>query len=314
MNITIIVPLYNEEASLPFLFDRLITFINDMPAYTFEIIFVNDGSTDNSLQLIKQYQKEHENIFYIDLSRNFGKEIAMLAGLDYATGDCVIFMDADLQDPPELIPEMIAWWEKGYDDVYAQRSKREGESFLKKFTSKLYYQILQKFTPIPIQKDTGDFRLLDRKCVDAICSIRESTRCTKSIFSWVGYQKKAILFNRESRVAGKTKWNYRKLVNLAINGFTSLSTAPLRWAFYVSGFMFFMFFAYLIYLMITYIASPVIQVYQLVLLCLFLFFTIQTFLIGVMSEYLGKIFMESKNRPLYLIRESNMKKNIKKER
>lgn len=203
MNITIIVPLYNEEASLPFLYDRLMNFIKDMPAYTFEIIFVNDGSTDNSLEMIKQYQKEQKNIYYIDLSRNFGKEIAMLAGLDYATGDCVIFMDADLQDPPELIPEMIAWWEKGYDDVYAQRSKRDGESFLKKFTSKLYYQILQKFTPIPIQKDTGDFRLLDRKCVDAICRMRESSRCSKSIFSWVGYQKKQFCLTENHVSLGK---------------------------------------------------------------------------------------------------------------
>jgi glycosyltransferase involved in cell wall biosynthesis len=164
----------------------------------------------------------------LTFSRNFGKETAMIAGLDYAQGDAVIFIDADLQDPPELIPEMIKYWEEGYDDVYAQRRTRKGESFLKKFTSKMYYKTLQKLTRVPIQKDTGDFRLLDRRCVNALRKMRETGRNSKSMFSWIGYHKKAIMYDRDPRIAGKTKWNYGKLINLAIDGITSFTTSPLR--------------------------------------------------------------------------------------
>ena len=226
--ITIIVPAYNEEESLPFLYDRLEKLINSIDNYKFEILFVNDGSKDNTLNLIKEYREKDPRISYVDFSRNFGKETAMIAGLDYATGDAVIFMDADLQDPPELIPEMIKYWEEGYDDVYAQRKSRAGESFLKKFTSKMYYRILQMLTTVPIQKDTGDFRLLDRRCVNALKRLRETDRNSKSMFSWIGYKKKAIMYDRDARVAGKTKWNYKKLVNLAIDGITSFTTSPLR--------------------------------------------------------------------------------------
>ena len=165
--VTIIIPAYNEEESLPYLYERLEKQINEIKNYEFEILFVNDGSTDNTINLIKQYREKDKRVSYVDFSRNFGKETAMMAGLDYATGDSVIFMDADLQHPPELIPEFIKWWEKGYDDVYAKRRSRTGESFLKKFTSKLYYRVLQSLTNVPIQQDTGDFRLLDRRCVNA---------------------------------------------------------------------------------------------------------------------------------------------------
>ena len=162
--ITIIIPAYNEEESLPYLYERLEKQINEIKNYEFEILFINDGSKDNTLNIIKEYRNKDKRISYVDFSRNFGKETAMMAGLDYATGDGVIFMDADLQHPPELIPEFIKWWEEGYDDVYAKRRSRTGESFMKKFTSKLYYRVLQSLTNVPIQQDTGDFRLLDRKC------------------------------------------------------------------------------------------------------------------------------------------------------
>ena len=222
--ITIIIPAYNEEESLPYLYDRLEKLINSMNNYEFEILFVNDGSKDNTLNLIKKYRSEDERIAYVDFSRNFGKETAMIAGLDYATGDCVIFMDADLQDPPELIPELIKWWEDGYDDVYARRKSRKGETFLKKFTSKMYYKVLQSLTKVQIQRDTGDFRLLDKRCVNALKKMRETQRCSKSMFSWIGYKKKEVLYDRDPRVAGKTKWNYKKLIDLAIDGITSFTT------------------------------------------------------------------------------------------
>lgn len=166
--VTIIIPAYNEEESLPFLRERLNELINNIKKYEFEILFVNDGSKDSTLKIIKQWREDDARISYVDFSRNFGKETAMIAGLDYATGDCVIFMDADLQDPPELIPELLKWWEQGYDDVYARRRTRKGETWLKKFTSKMYYKVLQSLTNVEIQKDTGDFRLLDKRCVNAL--------------------------------------------------------------------------------------------------------------------------------------------------
>ena len=207
--VTIIIPAYNEEESLPFLKERLNELLNNIKTYEFELLFVNDGSKDNTLEIIKQWRENDDRVSYVDFSRNFGKETAMIAGLDYATGDCVIFMDADLQDPPELIPELLKWWEQGYDDVYARRRTRKGETWLKKFTSKMYYKVLQSLTNVEIQKDTGDFRLLDKRCVNALKMMRESQRCSKSMFSWIGYKKKEVLYDRDPRVAGKTKWNYK---------------------------------------------------------------------------------------------------------
>ena len=166
--ISIIIPAYNEEESLPILYERMKKLMEDMKHYQFEILFVNDGSKDKTIEIIKNLRQEDNRICYVDFSRNFGKEIAMIAGLDYTTGDCVIFMDADLQDPPELVPELVKYWEEGYDDVYAKRRSRKGETWLKKFTSSMYYKILQHLTKVEIQRDTGDFRLLDRRCVNAL--------------------------------------------------------------------------------------------------------------------------------------------------
>ena len=214
--ITILVPAYNEQDVLNMLYERLSNLMNSTSDYDFEVLFVNDGSKDNTLEIIKNMRMHDSRICYLNLSRNYGKETAMIAGLDYAKGDAVIIIDADLQDPPELIPEMIYYWEQGYDDVYAKRKSRKGESWLKKFTSKMYYKTLQSVTKIEIQKDTGDFRLLDRRCVEALKQIRESQRYTKGLFSWIGYNKKEILYDRDPRAAGKTKWNYKKLIDLSI--------------------------------------------------------------------------------------------------
>ena len=304
--ISIIVPAYNEEESLPYLYERLNKLMDSMKQYEFEILFVNDGSKDNTLKLIKQYREKDSRYCYVDFSRNFGKEIAMLAGLDYATGDCVIIMDADLQDPPELIPQMVELWEQGYDDVYAKRKSRAGETWLKKFTSKMYYKVLQSLTKVPIQKDTGDFRLLDRRCVNALKKMRESDRNSKSMFSWIGYNKKEILYDRDARVAGKTKWNYIKLIDLAIDGITSFTTSPLRIATYVSIPVFIMLLIYFIYVIVKCIRLNVfIQAFQAIILLILFFSGVQIILIGIMGEYLGRIFNESKNRPLYLVNEYN---------
>ena len=307
--ITIIIPAYNEEESLPPLYERLEKLMNSMGNYEFEILFVNDGSKDNTINLIKEYRQKDERISYVDFSRNFGKEIAMIAGLDYATGDCVIFMDADLQDPPELVPELVKYWEEGYDDVYAKRNSRKGETWLKKFTSKMYYRVLQHLTNVPIQKDTGDFRLLDRRCVNALKKMRESQRNSKSMFSWIGYKKKEVLYDRDPRIAGQTKWNYKKLVDLAIDGITSFTTSPLRISTYISIPTFIVLFIYFIYVIVKcIITSTAIQAYQAIILLILFFSGVQILLFGIIGEYLGRIFNESKDRPLYLVNEYNGEK------
>ena len=295
--ISIIIPAYNEQESIPYLYERLDQLMKQMNNYEFEILFVNDGSKDKTLEMIKDLRKKDKRICYVDFSRNFGKEIAMIAGLDYATGDCVIFMDADLQDPPELIPELVKYWEEGYDDVYAKRKSRKGESFLKKFTSKMYYIVLQKTTRIEIQKDTGDFRLLDRRCVNALRKLRESQRNTKSMFSWIGYNKKEVLYDRDSRVAGKTKWNYMKLIDLAVDGITSFTTSPLRLSTFIAIPTMFIWFVYFIYVIVKAIVIKMpVQAYQAIILLVLFFSSVQILLFGIVGEYLGRIFNETKTK------------------
>ena len=309
--ISVIIPAYNEEESLPILKQRMEKLMNSMENYEFEILFINDGSKDNTINIIKEMREEDNRINYVDFSRNFGKEIAMIAGLDYATGDCAIFMDADLQDPPELIPELVKYWEQGYDDVYAKRRSRKGETWLKKFTSKMYYKILQKTTKIEIQKDTGDFRLLDKRCVNALKKLREAERNTKSMFSWIGYKKKEVLYDRDPRVAGKTKWNYIKLIDLAIDGITSFTTSPLRISTYIAIPTFFLLFGYFIYVIAKcFVIKQAIQAFQAIILLILFFSGVQILLFGIVGEYLGRIFNETKNRPLYLVDEYNGEKEM----
>lgn len=309
--IDIIIPAYNEEEALPFLFERLEKIMEENSNYEFEILFINDGSKDKTLELIKKQREIDSRISYVDLSRNFGKEIAMIAGLDYAKGDAVIFIDADLQDPPELIPELIKYWEEGYDDVYARRKSRQGETFFKKFTSKMYYKVLQKMSKVEIQIDTGDFRLLDRRCVNALKKLRESQRCSKSMFSWIGYKKKEVLYDRDPRVAGKTKWNYKRLVDLAIDGITSFTTSPLRLSTFIAIPTFAALAIYFIYVIIKcFVVAEPIQAYQAIILLILFFSGIQILLFGIVGEYLGRIFNETKNRPLYLVNEYNDEKEM----
>ena len=307
--ISIIIPAYNEEEALPALMERITKFADDTKDYDFEFLFVNDGSKDRTIELIKEYREKDKRVCYVDFARNFGKEIAMKAGIDYATGDAVVFLDADLQDPPEIITEMIKYWEEGYDDVYAQRKSRKGETWMKKFTSKMYYKILQDLTNVPIQKDTGDFRLLDRRCVNALKVMNESQRNSKSMFSWIGYKKKAIFYDRDPRVAGKTKWNYSKLINLAIDGITSFTTSPLRISTFIAIPTFLVLFVYFIYVIAkSFIVHQPIQAFQATILLILFFSGIQIMLFGIVGEYLGRIFNETKNRPLYLVNEYNGEK------
>lgn len=307
--ISLIIPTYNEEESLPILHEKLNEIMNQMQNYDFEILFINDGSKDKSYEIIKGFREKDKRYNYVDFSRNFGQEIAMAAGIDYVTGDCAIFMDADLQDPPELIPELVKYWEEGYDDVYAKRKSRKGETFLKKFTAKMYYRILQKMTNVEIQIDTGNFRLLDRRCINALKKMTESERNLKSMFSWIGYKKKEVLFDRPARAHGKTKWNYMKLIDLAVNGITSFTTSPLHLATYLAVPTFMLLGIYTAYVIAKCIIThTMVQAFQAIILLILFFSGVQILLFGIVGEYLGRIFKETKNRPLYLVNEYNEKK------
>ena len=312
--ITLLIPVYNEESVLLQLFKRLDEFTKNTPNYQFEFLFINDGSTDKSFSIIAEQSKRDSRISYINLSRNFGKEIAMIAGIDHVKSDALVIIDADLQDPPELIQEMISHWEDGYDDVYARRNNRQGETWLKKKTSQWYYRILQKSTNIPIQIDTGDFRLLDRRCIEALQKFRESQRNTKAIFSWIGYKKKEIFYDRDPRLSGQTKWNYRKLLNLAIDGITSFTTAPLRMATIFGFIISLIAFIWIIYLLVRPLFGVSTGAGYSSLMAVILFLGgVQLLSLGIIGEYIGRIFIETKNRPLYLIEEYHAG-NIKKTR
>lgn len=307
--VTILVPAYNEQEVLELLYDRLQKIIDEQSKYNFEILFVNDGSKDDTLKIIQNLRKNDNRICYLNLSRNFGKETAMIAGLDYSKGDCVVIIDADLQDPPELIPQMLKYWEDGYDDVYAKRKSRKGETFMKKFTSKMYYKTLQSVTNIEIQKDTGDFRLLDRRCVEALKQIRESERYTKGLFSFIGYNKKEILYDRDPRAAGTTKWNYGKLINLSIDGLTSFTTAPLRWSAILGILVSLAGFIYMMVIIFKTILYGVdVPGYSSTMVVILFLGGIQLIFLGVIGEYLGRAFYETKGRPLYFVDRYNDEK------
>lgn len=302
--ITILIPAYNEEDVLPMLQERLVALADSLPRYDLEFLFINDGSRDNTMQIIRDWAEKDRRVSYVNFARNFGKEVGMIAGFDHIHSDATVIIDADLQDPPELIPDMITLWEQGYDDVYARRRSREGESWLKKKTSEWYYRVLQKSTRIPIQRDTGDFRLLSQRCVEALTQLRESQRNTKALFSWIGYKKKEILYDRDPRAAGTTKWNYPKLVELALDGITSFTTAPLRLATFFGVIVSLAAFVYILYLIIRPLFGvTTIAGYSSTMAVILFLGGVQLLSLGIIGEYVGRIFKETKDRPLYLVDE-----------
>ena len=304
--ISILIPCHNEEQSLPLLYPELVKLMDGHQAYEWELMFVNDGSTDGTLQALRQLRRQDKRVNYVDLSRNFGKETAMLAGFDYVAGDCMVIIDADLQDPPELIPEMLQWWEQGYEDVYARRKTRGRESWLRKRLSLLFYKILQSSSRFDVLQNVGDFRLLDRRCINALKKMRESERYTKGMYCWIGFKKKEILFDRGDRVAGNSSWSFRQLFSLAIDGITSFTTVPLRVSTIVGFIVSMLAFVYMIYVFIKALiwGDPVQGYPSLVILLLFLG-GIQLLSLGIIGEYIGRIYNETKNRPDYLVREFN---------
>lgn len=282
---------------------RLASVLDDLPLRA-EIVVVNDGSTDQTLDIFRQLYDQDGRVAIVDLSRNFGKEIALTAGLHKAHGDAVVVIDADLQDPPELIPKLVEEWRKGFDVVYARRSVREGESPLKKATAHLFYRFMQLVGPVKIPEDTGDFRLLSKRALQALNSLPEQHRFMKGLFTWIGFSQKAVLYERDARFAGKTKWNYLGLVNLAIEGITSFTTAPLKIATVVGLITATGAFLYGLYMIVTTLlfGNLVAGYPSLIVIVLFLG-GVQLTAIGVMGEYLGRIFNETKRRPLYFLND-----------
>lgn len=302
--VSILVPCYNEEQSLPYFYSAVKSIMEQGETYRWELMFVNDGSHDHTLQIIEEMAIQDPRISYIDLSRNFGKERAMLSGFDYVKGDCMIIMDADLQDPPTLIPEMLQYWEEGYDDIYARRRDRGKESWLRKKLSLAFYTLLDKSTRFEILKNVGDFRLLDRKCIEALKSLRESERYTKGLFCWIGYKKKEILFDRANREYGSTHWNFFQLAGLAIEGFTSFTIAPLRWATFIGMITAIWSMLYLLWTLIkVWMWGDPVAGFPTLITVILLLGSIQLLAIGILGEYVGRVFNESKNRPVYLVRE-----------
>lgn len=307
--ITIIVPCYNEQEVLEEFHTEVGKVFSAVPDCRFRFLFVNDGSRDGTLSIIRRLAEEDPRVSYISFSRNFGKEAAMLAGLDYAESDAVILMDSDLQHPPELIPEMVRWWRQGYDDVCAKRADRKDEGFVKRHLTNFFYKLLQKCSRTEIQRNVGDFRLLDRRCVAALRLMREGERYTKGMFTWVGFKKKEIPFHVRPRAAGKTTWNYWSLLNLALEGLTSFTTAPLRLASMFGVAVSFLAILYMIYVFIrAMLYGDPVAGYPTLLTVMLCLGGVQLLALGIIGEYLGRVFNESKRRPLYLVDEMNGRK------
>jgi glycosyltransferase involved in cell wall biosynthesis len=303
VQVSVVVPIYNEEENIDVLFSRLLAVLEALNT-SYEIVCVNDGSRDNTLKNLVEYHQRYPQIKVVNLSRNFGKDIAMSAGIDYSQGMAVIPIDADLQDPPELIAEMIEKWHEGYDVVYASRRVRIGESWFKRFTAEGFYQVINRLSRVAIPPNTGDFRLIDRRVVESIKKMPERQRFMKGIFAWVGYKQTAILFDREPRYQGQTKWNYWKLWNFALDGITSFSFLPLKVWTYVGFIIALISLLYASFLILrTVILGIDVPGYASLMVAVLFLGGIQLLTLGIIGEYIGRVYEEVKGRPLYLVRD-----------
>ncbi|MEQ9625278.1 glycosyltransferase family 2 protein [Coleofasciculus chthonoplastes] len=303
VSLSIVVPLHNEEPNLEYLFARLESVLTSLKL-RYEIVCVDDGSKDNTLMYLIQHHHRNPAIKVVSLSRNFGKEIALTAGIDYASGAAVVPIDADLQDPPELIRELVGRWHEGFDVVYATRRSRQGESWLKRFTANAFYRVISSISSVPIPRNTGDFRLLDRRVVEILKRMPERTRFMKGLFAWVGFHQISIVYDRSPRYKGKTKWNYWRLWNFAVDGITSFTLVPLKIWGYVGLVLSLFAFLYAAFLMIrTLIFGIVVPGYASLMVVTLFLGGMQLLTLGIIGEYLGRVYEEVKRRPLYLVRD-----------
>ncbi len=298
--VSVVVPAFNEAAGLARFHQRLVSAMAGLGHW--EVVYVNDGSGDDTQAVLTALQRADDRIALVSLSRNFGKETAITAGLDYAGGDAVVVIDADLQDPPELIPELVAAWRSGFDMVYAKRRSRAGETWAKRQTAAIFYRLMQCMGDLKLPQDTGDFRLMSRRVVDAVRQLREQHRFMKGLFAWVGYPTISVPYDRSPRHVGVSKWNYWKLWNLALEGITSFTVMPLKLATYIGVFVALLSVVYAVQVIVKtlIIGNPVAGYPSLMTVVLFLG-GIQLVFLGVIGEYLGRVFNETKQRPLYLV-------------
>jgi len=304
VQISVVVPLHNEEPNINYFFERLEAVLERLEL-AYEIVCVDDGSKDNTLGQLIAHHHRNPAIKVVSLSRNFGKEVALTAAIDHAVGAAVIPIDADLQDPPELIADMIAQWQEGYDVVYATRRSRQGESWLKRFTANVFYRVIGRMSTVTIPRNTGDFRVLDRRVVEVLKKMPEKTRFMKGLFAWVGFQQTFILYDRAERYKGKTKWNYWRLWNLAVDGITSFSVLPLKVWSYVGFSLAITTFLYAMFLIIrTLILGIDVPGYASLMVAILFIGGVQLLTLGIIGEYLGRVYEEVKGRPLYLVRAS----------
>lgn len=312
--ISIIVPMYFEEEVAEECYNRLTTVAKENNL-SYEIVFVNDGSTDATFEILKKIAQKDQRVKVISFSRNFGHQIAVTAGIDKASGDAIVIIDADLQDPPEVIPEMIKLWEDGYDVVYGKRKKRDGESWFKLATAKAFYRMLDKMSNVKIPMDTGDFRLMDRRVVEALKQMPEQNRFLRGMSSWVGFNQTPLEYERKERFAGKTKYPLKKMIKFALDGIFSFSSKPIKMVEYIGSFIALIALSILVCLLVTTSIRPnsITIGWTLIITIIAFIGGVQLLSIGVVGEYIARIYDESKGRPLYIIdKEINIDKNINK--
>jgi glycosyltransferase involved in cell wall biosynthesis len=299
--ISIVVPVYNEAPVIRAFHDRLKKTVEALPSFDWEMIFVDDGSTDNSYEIIKSLANADSRMTLLKLSRNFGHQMAITAGMDAASGDAVVIIDADLQDPPEIIVQFAEKWQQGYDVVYGVREKREGEKRMKLLTASVYYRVLRRLTKINIPVDAGDFRLITREVVDQLRKLKEKERFVRGLVSWVGFRQVGILYSRDKRYAGDTKYPYRKMMKFALDGITSFSTVPLRlstWLGYLASALAFL---YACSVFVQKALGYTVQGWATIMVGVLFLGGVQLICLGIIGEYIGRIYEESKQRPLYIV-------------
>ena len=306
MELSVIIPVFNEEKNVALLHQRLTEVIQKISG-SYELIFVNDGSRDNTLQLVKNISASDPHVKFINFSRNFGHQIAVTAGLDHCTGNSIVIIDADLQDPPELISEMYSKMKEGYDVVYAKRKSRKGETFMKKLTAKIFYRLLQRITSVTIPVDTGDFRIISHKIVKVLKQMPEQQKYLRGQIAWAGYKQTYIEYERQERHAGETGWPYRKMIRFALDGITSFSNFPLKFATFSGIIVFVISFILILYALYSrFVSKEFVAGWTSLMLVVLFIGGIQLLSIGIIGEYISRISANVRNRPLYIIEETNI--------
>lgn len=314
LEISIVLPVFNEEKHLNELYSEISNELSSAKITSYEIIFVNDGSTDNSLHIIKSLCHDFKQVLFIDLSRNFGHQVASMAGIEKSKGKYVILMDSDFQDPPELIPELIRKAKKGFDVVYAKRKSRKGEGLIKKITAKVFYRILRLITKIEIPVDVGDYRIISRKVVNVLCKMTEQEKFIRGQIAWIGFKQSFVEFNRPKRKAGRTSFSISKMTRFAVDGITSFSDFPLKFATYLGFFVSFIAFILMIWALYQrLIVHEYVQGWTSIILSILFIGGIQLICIGIIGEYISRIATNIKKRPLYIINESNIEEDEKEQ-